>query len=128
MIFSLNPAGGQLHPLIENQQITQHLWIQVDAGCYTIDSRWFTLGKFCPYIQLLKLRQWEIVCYVLTDTLHFQYWELEFAMLFFHEAILCDLYSAVLEDAWLKEWKKDIQAILIYQKNDIVAVQIVFLI
>ena len=126
MTFFLNPAGDQLHLSIKNQQITQHPWIQVDAGHYTIDSRWFTLGKLCPYIQSLKLRQQEIVCYVLTDTLHFQYQELEFAMLFFHEAIFCDLYPAVLEDAWLKEWKEDIQAILIHQKNDIVAVQTVF--
>ena len=128
MAFSLNPADDQLHPLIENQQIIQCLWIQVDAGCYAIDSRWFTLNKLHPYIQSFKLRQWKIVCYVLTDTLHFQYWKLEFAMLFFYEVILYDLYPAVLKNAQLKKWKKDIQAILICWKNDITAVQTVFLI
>ena len=64
----------------------------------------------------------------MTDTLHFWYWELKFVMLFFHEAIFCDLYSAVLEDAQLKKWNKNIQAILYYWKNDITAVQTVFLI
>ena len=98
MISSLNPASDQLHSLIENQQITQCLWIQVDADHYTIDSRWFTFDKLHSYIQSFELKQQEIVCYVLIDTLHFQYQKLEFVMLFFHEAIFCDLYSAVLKN------------------------------
>ena len=71
MAFSLNSAGDQLHPLIKNQQITQHLWIQIDADCYTIDSKWFTLNELYFYIQLLKLKQQEIVFYALINTLHF---------------------------------------------------------
>ena len=47
-------------------------------------------------------------------------------MLFFYEVILCNLYSAVLEDAQLKKWKKDIQTILIHWKNDIAVIQTVF--
>ena len=113
MISSLNPASGQLHLLIKNQQITQCLWIQVDVDCYVIDNKWFTFGELCSYIQLFKLRQQKIVCYMLINTLHFQYWELEFVMFFFYEAIFCDLYPAVLKNAQLKEWKENIQTILI---------------
>ena len=98
MISSLNPASDQLHPLIENQQIIQHPQIQVNTDHYIIDSRWFTLNELHSYIQSLKLKQWEIVCYALINTLHFQYQELKFAMLFFHEVIFHNLYLAVLKD------------------------------
>ena len=126
MISSLNPAADQLHSSIESQQIIQHPQIQVDADHYTIDNRWFTFNELCFYIQLLKLKQQEIVCYVLTDILYFWYWELKFAMLFFHEIILCDLYPAVLKDAWLKKWNENIQTISHYWRNDIITVQIIF--
>ena len=128
MISFLNPADDQLHLLIKNQQITQCLWIQVNADCYIIDNRWFTFNELYSYIQSLKLKQWEIVCYALTDILHFQYPKLKFAMLFFYKVIFYDLYPVILKNAWLKEWKKNIQAILICWKNDIITVQTVFLI
>ena len=126
MISSLNSADDQLHFLIENQQIIQCLWIQINADHYIIDNKWFTFNELCFYIQSFKLKQWEIVCYALTDILHFQYQKLEFVMLFFHEIIFCDLYPVILKDAQLKEWKENIQAILICWKNDITAVQTVF--
>ena len=126
--FSLNPAVNQLHPLIKSQQITQHPQIQINADCYTIDNKWFIFNELHSYIQSLKLRQWEIVCYVLIDTLHFWYQELEFMMFFFYETIFHDLYPAVLKDVWLKEWNKDIQAISHHWKNNITTVQTVFLI
>ena len=128
MIFSLNSAADQLHPLIESQQITQHPQIQVDADCYVIDNKWFIFSKLHLYIQLFELKQWEIVCYMLINILHFWYWEFKFAMFFFHEAIFHDLYSTILTHIWLKKWNENTPAILHCCRNNITAVQIIFLI